>query len=144
KACKRYTENVKKELGITSRKVTKYFTAKELQFLTQEDEIKLDFVLDVKDTILRERIPASYVLNLDQSGYTYAVKTNHTLSYREEKNTEGFVESHNKMTHSYSIQVAIAADGTIPGPLHICFQEATAANFGPNVKKQMNEHQEIY
>lgn len=63
------------------------------------------------------------VINLDQSPYNYAVQQNRCLSHRREKLTTALVEAPNKMTHSFSIQEAIAADGSMPGPFHICLQE---------------------
>ena len=119
-----------KEYGISSRKVTKYVTSKQLASAPLDFDNKGSFVLDVQQTISENNIPLSNVINLDQSPYNYAMQQNRTLSKTGEKITKAFVESLNKMTHSYSIQEAIAADGSIPGPLHICLQESTGMSFG--------------
>lgn len=67
KASERWLVDFKKDQRISSRKVTKYFTAKQVQSFGNDDEfdIKLDFVLDVKDTIATNNIPLCYVWNLD-------------------------------------------------------------------------------
>ena len=139
KASRSYLEKLKSELHLSSRKVTKYFTAKQVASLDVDFDAQVDFVLEVKQVIAEKNIPPHFVWNLDQSGYTYAVQQNRTLSYKGEKTTGATIESMNKMTHSYSIQVAIAADGSTPGPLQLCLQESTGSSFGPRVKESVQQ-----
>ena len=133
-----FLDNLKIEMKISFIKINKYTTMKQLLQL-QNPEIK-NFVKNIRQIISDNNILPCFIFNLDQSGFSYEVNQNRTYSTEGEKTTYAVATDMNRVSHSYSIQVAIAASGKIAGPTHICLQEATASgSFGPLVTKTVNE-----
>ena len=85
--------------------------------------------------VLANYLPEN-VLNTDQSGFNYEMKSNRTLSFKGEKVTHGAVKSKNASTHSYTIQPTISMAGTLVGKLFICLQEPKGV-FGKVVKSNL-------
>jgi hypothetical protein len=90
-----------------------------------------------------EHYPRARVFNTDQSGYSYEMVSTRTLSHKGEKVTECVVGSMNKVTHSYTIQVTISADGHLVGPVYLCLKE-TGGSFGPRVQESLEAHQNVF
>ena len=71
------------------------------------------FVQETNAKICSLRVPAGSVWNTDQSGLKYEIAGARTLSLQGERITFGLAQSENAMTHSYTIQVMMAMDGTL-------------------------------
>jgi hypothetical protein len=125
----------KKKHRIVSRKITKFVS---LVNLLNMDEITASanlFVENVKINL--PRFHQDHVLNTDQSGFNYLLKSSRMLSKKGEKLTIASTESKNKQTHSYTIQPLVSLSAKLVGRLFICLQEKDG-KFGPQVKKAVD------
>lgn len=124
----------KKSRNIVSRKITKFVSKSTLQNADEICATAISFVEKVKI-----KIPFFHydnVLNTDQSGFNYLLKSNRMLAIKGEKTTVAKTESKNKMTHSYTIQPIITLSGKLMSPLYICLQEI-GGRFGPIVERNV-------
>ncbi|CAK9816662.1 hypothetical protein ANTQUA_LOCUS9052 [Anthophora quadrimaculata] len=58
------------------------------------------------------------------------------LSWKGEKHTQAGMQSSSAMTHSYTIQPTISADGQLLSPLFVVLKE-TSGQLGPRVQSRM-------
>ncbi len=135
-----YISNLKRSLHITSRKITKHITHRELNQQPLEESIT-NFISIAKEKLVNYNL--DFVFNTDQSGYNYEMVSTRTLSDEGEKITEELVNSINKVTHSYSIQVTVTASGKIVGPVFLVLQEVSG-QFGPRVSANLPQFQNVY
>jgi len=111
----------KKLCGITSRKIQKMVSFK----LIRNNEDLIDAVTKFREEFKQKSssYDPRFIYNTDQTGFRYEVVGNRTLSYKGERRTLGSALSpKNKMTHSYTVQYTISADGKIVGDVFICLQ----------------------
>ncbi len=135
-----FLHDLKKELKVSSRKITKYLTVREIR-REEIDETISDFVKLGKERV--HNYNHDHVLNTDQSGYNYEMVSTRTLSEMGEKSTECAITSANKITHSYSIQVTISASGRLVGPVFLYLQEPQGL-FGPRVLDSLPGYDNVY
>ncbi|KYN03968.1 hypothetical protein ALC62_05174, partial [Cyphomyrmex costatus] len=93
-----------------------------------------EFVDDV-NTLISE-VGECNVFNSNQSGFNLEMHTRRTLSFKGELKIETLAQSLNSMTHSYTIQPLISADGCLLSPLLIVLQEKDGV-FGPRIKNNL-------
>ncbi|XP_023239398.1 uncharacterized protein LOC111638005 [Centruroides sculpturatus] len=125
----------KKEYRLASRKITK---------LVNKTEIVNEKDILVKaarfQTTVKNLLPSysrNFIFNTDQCGFSYEMISPRTLSYKGEKHTIGFAHSpSNKVTHSYTVQYLINANGQVVDNVFICLQEAHGT-FGPRVQTSL-------
>jgi len=111
----------KKQCGITSRKIQKIVSFK----LIRNNEDLVDAVTKFREEFKHKSslYHPSFIYNTDQTGFRYEVVGNRTLSYKGERRTLGSALSpKNKMTHSYTVQYTISANGNIVGDVFIYLQ----------------------
>ncbi len=93
--------NFKKRNGISSRKVTKFVSHREVVDKSIIKQTADDFVAETTKYIPKYKI--NFVLNADQSSFNYEIASNRTLSYAGEKATYLSVKSLDAISHSYTI-----------------------------------------
>lgn len=98
---------------------------------TAENFIK-QFRLKYKNT------SPSLIYNTDQSGFRKEIHLQSTLAIRGQKHVYGVASNMNALTHSYTIQPLISADGVIHSPMLIVLKESSTSQnitrgFGPDV-----------
>ncbi|XP_003744001.2 uncharacterized protein LOC100907425 [Galendromus occidentalis] len=127
---------------ISSRRIVKFVSFRQQrnreEIETEAKQVLLDFVRNVRD-----RYDPREVLNTDQSGFSYLVHTNRTLSHRNEQTTVGVVKSLNSLTHSYTIQPVVNMNGELVGRLYVNLQERTDG-FGPRVSQDLPNFPNLY
>jgi len=112
----------KRKRRIRSRKITKL--VKKRDNASQELLLKRaeDFRKVIRD--LEPTYEPSQIWNTDQIGFQYEYMSQRTLSFKGEKYTFGSAFSpKNKLTHSYTVQYIINANGEIVGDVFVCLQE---------------------
>ncbi|CAF1957583.1 unnamed protein product [Rotaria magnacalcarata] len=124
----------KRRHNIVSRKVTKLVTRKTAN--DSEEIVKLvdKFIDDIRGELNNYR--PEQVLNTDQVGLSKELHSRRTLTYKGEKTTVGVIQSHNAITHSYTIQPMISLAGHVVGPIYLCLQEPSG-RFGERVKENL-------
>lgn len=131
KASDKWIYNFKQKHRIVSRKINKFITQKTL---TDINKLKIEadnFVEKVRTEI--SLVGVENVFNSDQSGFNLEMHTGRTLSFKGQKKIETLIQSTNSMTHSYTIQPIISANGSLLSPLLIILQEKDG-KFGPRVE----------
>jgi len=134
KASSKWVYNFKKTHGIVSRKINKFLTTAQLSNAAELSEAGSKFVENIR-SVIKEKGEAN-VYNSDQSGFNLEVHGGRTLPIKGTLKVECLAQSLNSLTHSYTIQPAISADGKLHSPLLIVLQE-TNGKFGPIVKKNL-------
>jgi len=132
RASKFWLRTFKKQFNIVSRKVCKFITIKKQ---VDEEEIIANatmFVGEVADLI--ETYGPECVFNTDQSGFYEEFHSGRTLHAKGDEVIVGEAQSANSMTHSYTVQPIISADGCLLPKLLVVLREV-GGNFGPLVKK---------
>jgi hypothetical protein len=124
KASSYWLLNFKKRNGISSRKVTKFVSHREVVDKSIIKQTADDFVAEATKHIPKYKL--DFVLNADQSGFNYEMPSNRTLSYEGEKATYLSVKSLNAISHSYTVMPIISAAGQLLSPVFICLQEPTS------------------
>ena len=113
----------KKSNGISSRKVTKSISHREVMDRSVIEETAHNFVTEATRLIPKYKLDS--VLNADQFSFHLEIASNRTLSYVGEKTTHLSVKSTNAKTHSYTVMHIINANGQLLNPVFICLQEPT-------------------
>ncbi|XP_035705862.1 uncharacterized protein LOC110847661 [Folsomia candida] len=126
----------KKSHNIVSRKITKFVTKTCLQNAEVIAQSARNFVESAQ--VKMEIYHHDNILNTDQSGFNYLLKSNRMLSVKGEKSTSAVKESKNKQTHSYTIQPIVSMSGKLISALLICLQEQDG-KFGKIVQKSVSE-----
>jgi hypothetical protein len=123
KASSKWLLNFKRRNNISSRKVTKFVSRREVVDQAQIKENAENFVVAVQKVIPKYSLTS--VLNADQSSFNYEMASRRTLSHTEEKTTYVSVRSVNATTHSYTVMPIINAAGQLLSPVFLCLQEPT-------------------
>ena len=100
---------------------------------TKIREMGVAFVKSVKPLILN-KLNSTY--NTDQSGFNYELHSGRTLEVVGIKHISAKVQSLSALTHSYTIQPTISADGILLTPLFVILQEKDG-KFGPKVQQDL-------
>jgi len=117
-----------------SKKINKFITQKSVLGQVKLKEQATEFVDDISRLI--SEVGECNIFNTDQSGFNLEMHTGRTLSFKGELKIEALAQSLNLMTHSYTIQPLISANGTLLSPLLIVLQEKDGI-FGPKIKKNL-------
>lgn len=123
KASDHWLYNFKKRHGISSRKVTKFVSHREVVDKSIIKQTADEFVAEATKHIPKYKL--DFVLNADQSSFNYEMASNRTLSHVGEKATYLAVRSLNAISHSYTVMPIISAAGRLASPVFICLQEPT-------------------
>jgi len=134
RASKSWVYYFKKSAGIVSRKITKFITKRQMIDEQVIRERGLQFVDEARQHI--EQVGADRVYNTDQSGFNLEFHAGRTLNNQGEKTILAEAQSLNSLTHSYTIQPIISADGRLLPTLLVVLQE-TNGEFGIRVKETM-------
>lgn len=81
--------------------------------------------------------------NFNQSGFNLEAHADRILSVKRSLKVECFAQSLNSLTHNYTIQPIITADGILKSPLLIVLQE-TNGEFGPIVEKHCTKRRTFW
>lgn len=133
----RFLEQVKHDLRITSRKITRFVTKKSIQLEPEVLASACAFVQSMNEKAAEEELPDSAFWNADQSRFEYEMIRNRTLAKKGEKIVESRVVSPNAVSHSYTIQVHLSKSGQLGSKIFIVFKEL-ANQFGPRVQEEVN------
>ena len=123
KASDHWLFSLKKRNGISSRKVTKFVSHREVVTKSIIKQTADEFVTEATKHIPKYNL--DFVLNADQSSFNYEMASNRTLSYAGEKATYLAVKSLNAISHPYTVMPTTSAAGQLLSPLFICLQEST-------------------
>jgi len=122
KASDSWLDGFKKKYRITSRKVTKLVTKREIKSSEDIQNSAKTFQILFKEISVKYR--KDLIMNSDQVGFCYELISNRTLTHKGEKIVFGLAKSPtNLVTHSYTVQYLITMAGTIVGDVFLCFQE---------------------
>jgi len=105
--------------------------------LNNEEQLKTnasEFVLEAKAHI--ERVGTANSFNSDQSGFNFELAYGRTLTTQGVKSVKVVAQSVNALTHSYTVQPTVNADGKFLKPMLLVLPE-TSGSFGPIVAKTM-------
>lgn len=138
----RFLENVKRDLRISCRKITRFVTKRSILLEPEVIESAIEFVESMNQKAVEEDLPDSAFWNADQSRFEYEMMPNRTLAKKGEKIVEARVVSANAVSHSYTIQVHLSKSGTLGSKIFIVFKEL-ANQFGPRVQEEVNSVLEI-
>lgn len=138
-----WLHHFKRRHSIVSRKVTLYTSKAELN---QQEQRIANMEKFVNDYYLKKwTFNDPFIWNVDQTGFSYEITNLRTLSFAGERTTSLNIQSHNDITHSYTIQPLISRDGHIVGPLLICLKENTVnGEFGPRIGPHMKDLEAQY
>lgn len=129
---------LKKDLGISSRRVTRFVTRKTIM----EEPMVMDkarkFLEKVKTKQSSGSLEDRFFWNSDQSKFEYEMKSDRSYASIGTKIIDVRVASLKAITHSYTIQVHISKSGSVGSKLFIVFQE-TNGSFGPVVQKEVTQ-----
>jgi len=134
KASMRWIQKFKVIHNIVSRKITKFVTKKSILANVELEEKCNSFIENVKYQITQ--YGAENIYNSDQSGFQLELHAGRTLAYKGTKRIESVVQSKTAITHSYTIQPTVSADGILLSPLFIVLKEVSGT-FGPRVQETM-------
>lgn len=141
KASRWWLNEFKKKHGIVSRKITKFVTKRSINN-NKELEMQCSvFQNSVKQLIMERGVQNIY--NSDQSGFNLEFHSGRTLQCQGSKNVESVVQSLSSLTHSYTVQPTISADGKLLSPLFLVLKETTG-EFGPRVLKNLFQPSNVY
>ena len=140
-ASSKWLHTFKKKYKIVSRKINKFITQKSVLDQVKLKEQATEFVGDISRLI--SEVGECNVFNTDQSGFNLEMHTGRTLSFKGELKIEALAQSLNSMTHSYTIQPLISANGTLLSPLLIVLQEKDGI-FGPRIRKNLFTAENVY
>lgn len=127
---------------IRSRKIVRFITFRNMRRREEIENAALELIVEHMDQI-HGRFDPSEVFNSDQSGFTYIVHTNRTLSYVGERDTIANVQASGPLTHSYTIQPLLNMDGVLVGKLFVNLKESEGV-FGPQVAATLPRYSNLY
>lgn len=133
-----WVHNFKVNHGIVSRKINKFVTKKQISSKEKLLQASSEFVSKVKSEIML--VGEDNVYNSDQSGFNLETHAGRTLALKGSLKVECLAQSLNSLTHSYTIQPIVSANGDLKSPLLIVLQE-TSGKFGPIVEKTVQSRQ---
>lgn len=133
--------NFKTRNGIVSRKITEYTSRAEVD---QQSAIASSIEAFRRDfASIESQFRRAMILNMDQTGFSYEIYRDRTLTWKGSRNVTINIDQQNKRTHSYTAQPIISRDGNVVGKLLLCLQEPHG-RFGPIVSRQVRELEERY
>lgn len=141
KASSKWVHNFKVKHGIVSRKVNKFVTTAQLTNQSELKQAASEFVDEVWSEV--EARGKKNVYNSDQSGFNLEVHAGRTLAIIGTQKVECLAQSINSLTHSYTIQPIVSADGKLHSPLLIVLKEPDG-KFGPLVQSTIYKADNIY
>lgn len=133
KASSKWIKNFKRKFNIVSRKVTRFVGRKSTQDTTERAAAIASFRAEICQ--IASDCPEG-LYNTDQSGFQKEMHSGRSLEKRGAKKVEAVAQSKSCMTHSYTIQPVISADGRLFSPMLIVLQEPQGV-LGPRVTKTM-------
>ena len=117
-----------------SRQITKFVTKRHVAEEEVLRERAAQFVKEVRKCT--EKVGGDSVYNPDQSEFNLEFHSGRTLDFRGSKATMAEAQSLNSLTHSYTMQLVVSADGRLLPILLIVLQEM-GGKFGPIVQEKM-------
>lgn len=130
----------KRRHGIVSRKVTIYTSRSEQEKTTQIAESIGNFTQDyARETRFFDH---AHIWNFDQTGFNYEPSNLRTLSFKGERDTCLLLDSHNKHTHSYTLQPMILRSGHLFPKVLLVMQDGE--EFSPGIARRMRELETSY
>lgn len=141
KASKFWLSKFKRDNNIVSRKINRFITE---NFFSQHEEnfiAAAEFVREVRDLLILHK-PCE-VFNTDQSGFNLEIHAGRTLHEKGAKKVDAVVQCKRSMTHSYTIQPLVSAEGKLMSPLLVVLQEQNG-KFGPRVQSSLFKAENIY
>ena len=136
-----WIHNFKVSYRIVSRKINKMILYREFSEKDNLIESKNKFVDEVKEK--SSSYDNSAIFNTDQSGFNLEMYSGRTLATKGVKNVEAVVQHVNALTHSYTIQPVISADGDLLSPMMLVLKEQTG-KLGPIVSKNVFRPKNIF
>ncbi|EFN80191.1 hypothetical protein EAI_10381, partial [Harpegnathos saltator] len=136
----KWVNEFKHRHGIVSRKINKFVTQKSIPNKNQLEASANEFVENVKQQILL--VEKENIFNSDQSGFNLEMHTGRTLAFKGTQTVESLAQSINSMTHSYTIQPLISANGVLLSSLLIILQERNGT-FGPIVQNNLFKSENV-
>lgn len=140
KASMHWLSNLKKKYGISSRRVTKLCTKKQLKDAPKIAQSAAEFRAKALKEI--SYYQDDLIFNTDQSGFVYQMHSTRTQSKTGEKITVLAVDSLNKCTHSYTVQPLLDYNGRLRGKLYLCLQEK-GGRMGKRVEKTYQRRKNV-
>ncbi|XP_043286597.1 uncharacterized protein [Venturia canescens] len=126
---------------ITSRKVNRFITRKTLESKKELQNLAHNFVSEVH--LKMKEYGLKNIYNYDQSGFQLKIHSGRTLADEGTKQVECLVQSVSAMTHSYTIQPTISAEGKLLSPLLIILKESSG-RLGPIVEQTIFQPSNIF
>jgi len=120
KSSRTWVNNFKTANRITSRKITRTVSTKQIHESDDLNRKASDFIFKIKN--LMDSF-GSNIYNTDQSGFNYEMHAGRTLDFKGIKQVTASVQSISATSHSYTIQPLIKCDGTLHDKLLLCLQE---------------------
>ena len=127
---------------IRSRRIVRFVTFRNMRRREEIENEALQLIVEHMDQIYGKFDP-SEVFNSDQSGFTYIVHTNRTLSHVGERDTIAQVQASGPLTHSYTIQPLLNMDGVLVGKLLVNLKEEEGV-FGPVIATTLSRYPNLY
>lgn len=138
KASKSWFKRFKRRYKISSRKITRLVSRREIKDEKQIAENAKNFQNNILE--LSALYDHDHIINTDQCGFNYEITSNRTYTTKGEKQVFGYAQSPtNLCTHSYTVQYIISMQGTIKANVFICLQEI-GGKLGPKVKPLIEKY----
>ena len=135
-----WVQKFKNRYNIVSRKITKFVGRITSHNAAQREAAIASFIAEICPHATKS--PGTWY-NSDQSGFQKEMHSRRSLNTRGIKKVEAAAQSKYSMTHSYTIQPVISADGRLLSPMPIILQEPTG-EFGPRVRQTMFTPDNLY
>lgn len=132
----------KKNNKIVARKITKYRSEAERNREDERDASIEQFYSDFEST--EHHYSRRMIWNYDQSGFNYGISNLRTLEWQGRRDVYQDVRSHDRRTHSYTIQPIISRTGRLIGRLLLCMREPSTGRFGPNIQTTIDRLERDY
>ena len=142
KASHWWVNKFKRMYRISSRKITKFVSFNHQRNWEDIQSAAAALIQDYMVNV-RTQVDPNSTYNTDQSGFSYNVHTNRTLSHTGETVTVAAVKTLNALTHSYTIQPLVNMRGELVGKLYVNLKEARN-EFGPIVAQNLPNHSNLY
>ncbi|EFN87350.1 hypothetical protein EAI_02123, partial [Harpegnathos saltator] len=117
---------------IVSRKINKFVIKKQISSKEKLLQASSEFAFKVKSEIML--VSEDNVYNSDQSGFNVETHASRTLALKGSLKVDYLAQSLNSLTHSYTIEPIVSANGDLKSPLLI---KETSGKFGPIVEKTL-------
>lgn len=137
-----WLKSFKRKYRIVSRKVTAYVGRSE----SAKAPLIAQRILEFGPNYTRKArfFRKDQIYNFDQTGFNYEPSNLRTLSHKGERDTQLYLDSRDKSTHSYTAQPMITRSGQLFPKLLLIMQEAQKGDFGPQVSDQVHALERAY